>query len=65
VTAEQLLQRLETGNPAIYLRHHYVNIGILAVDPRPLLKGQEEIIAQTIKNILNEECSLHEAKSHI
>lgn len=65
VTAEQLLHRLETGNPAIYLRHHYVNIGVLAVDPRPLLKGQEEIIAQTIKNILNEECSLHEAKSHI
>ncbi|WP_026581376.1 DgaE family pyridoxal phosphate-dependent ammonia lyase [Bacillus sp. J33] len=55
MTAEQLLNRLETGNPAIYLRHHYVNIGILAVDPRPLLKGQEEIIANTIKSILKEE----------
>ncbi|GLB60151.1 DgaE family pyridoxal phosphate-dependent ammonia lyase [Cytobacillus sp. NCCP-133] len=55
LTAEQLLHRLEIGNPAIYLRHHYVNIGILAVDPRPLLKGQEEVIANTIKSILNEE----------
>ncbi|MEG0260245.1 MAG: DgaE family pyridoxal phosphate-dependent ammonia lyase [Lysinibacillus sp.] len=52
LTAEQLLHALETGNPAIYLRHHYVNIGILAVDPRPLLIGQEEIIAENIKRIL-------------
>jgi uncharacterized pyridoxal phosphate-dependent enzyme len=55
MTAEQLLHRLETGNPAIYLRHHYVNIGILSVDPRPLLKGQEDIISFEIKRILNEE----------
>jgi len=50
--AEDLLHALESGNPAIFLRHHYVNIGILSVDPRPLLKGQEEIIAKTIKLVL-------------
>ena len=55
--AEALLQQLESGNPAIFLRHHYVNIGILSVDPRPLFKGQEEIIAEQIKKILGKEVS--------
>lgn len=50
--AAELLHALESGNPAIYLRHHYVNIGILSVDPRPLLKGQEETIAEKIRLIL-------------
>ncbi|PAE21058.1 SelA-like pyridoxal phosphate-dependent enzyme [Bacillus sp. 7504-2] len=54
MTAAELLSRLETGNPAIFLRHHYVNVGILAVDPRPLLEGQEDIIASEIKRILKE-----------
>lgn len=52
--AADLLHALESGNPAIFLRHHYVNIGILSVDPRPLLKGQEEIIAETIKRVLTQ-----------
>ncbi len=53
MTAGDLLHALELGNPAIFLRHHYVNIGILSVDPRPLLKGQETVIAETIKLILS------------
>jgi len=52
ISAEELLHKLEAGNPAIYLRHHYVNVGILSVDPRPLLEGQEDIIADKIIDIL-------------
>lgn len=52
ISAEKLLHLLEAGNPAIYLRHHYVNVGILSVDPRPLLEGQEEIIANEIIRIV-------------
>lgn len=52
IDAYGLLHELENGNPAIYLRHHYVNVGILSVDPRPLLQGQEDIIASEIKKIL-------------
>lgn len=51
-TAEELLHLLESGDPAIYLRHHYVNVGILSVDPRPLLTGQEEIIANKFIEII-------------
>lgn len=54
INAEELLHRLSSGNPAIFLRHHYANVGILSVDPRPLLKGQEDIIAEEIKRILEE-----------
>ncbi|WP_110929135.1 DgaE family pyridoxal phosphate-dependent ammonia lyase [Bacillus massiliglaciei] len=54
ITAEQLLHQLENGNPAIYLRHHYVNVGILSVDPRPLLDGQEDSIAREIISIIKE-----------
>ncbi|SDY15156.1 L-seryl-tRNA(Ser) seleniumtransferase/D-glucosaminate-6-phosphate ammonia-lyase [Evansella caseinilytica] len=53
-SAEKLLYLLESGNPAIYLRHHYVNVGILSVDPRPLLPGQEDSIAEAIINIISE-----------
>jgi uncharacterized pyridoxal phosphate-dependent enzyme len=53
ITAEQLLHQLETGNPAVYLRDHYVNVGILFVDPRPLLQGQEDIIAERIITIMD------------
>ncbi|MEC1179529.1 DgaE family pyridoxal phosphate-dependent ammonia lyase [Metasolibacillus meyeri] len=52
ISAEKLLHLLEAGNPAIYLRHHYVNVGILSVDPRPLLEGQEDIIADEIIRIV-------------
>lgn len=51
-SAEELLHLLESGNPAIYLRHHYVNVGILSVDPRPLLTGQEDIIADEIIKVI-------------
>ncbi|WP_040206968.1 DgaE family pyridoxal phosphate-dependent ammonia lyase [Neobacillus jeddahensis] len=54
MTAERILHQLESGNPAIYLRHHYVNVGILSVDPRPLLLGQEDIIADQIMSIIKE-----------
>lgn len=54
-SAEELLHLLESGNPAIYLRHHYVNIGVLSVDPRPLLIGQEDIIADEIIKIIAKE----------
>ncbi|GLC86921.1 DgaE family pyridoxal phosphate-dependent ammonia lyase [Lysinibacillus piscis] len=52
-SAEKVLHLLEAGNPAIYLRHHYVNVGILSVDPRPLLEGQEDIIAREMIRILS------------
>ncbi|MGL4523305.1 MAG: DgaE family pyridoxal phosphate-dependent ammonia lyase [Bacilli bacterium] len=55
MTALELNKMLQTGNPSIYLRDHYANVGTLYVDPRPLLDGQVEIIAQEIIRLLTKE----------
>lgn len=51
-TAYRLIHELENANPAIYTRNHYANLNIINVDPRPLLKGQENIIVNRLKEIL-------------
>ncbi|MVP00217.1 DgaE family pyridoxal phosphate-dependent ammonia lyase [Paenibacillus lutrae] len=51
-TAYELIKELEAGNPAVYTRNHYANLGMISIDPRPLLVGQEKIIAERIKAIL-------------
>ncbi|WP_232697289.1 DgaE family pyridoxal phosphate-dependent ammonia lyase [Brevibacillus daliensis] len=52
LTAKELISELESGNPAIYTRNHYSNLGIISIDPRPLLVGQEQIIAQRLQELL-------------
>jgi D-glucosaminate-6-phosphate ammonia-lyase len=47
-----IIKELEAGDPAIFTRNHYANLGIINVDPRPLLPGQEKEIAARIKEIL-------------
>ncbi|WML55060.1 DgaE family pyridoxal phosphate-dependent ammonia lyase [Neobacillus sp. PS3-12] len=54
-SAMELLHMLKSGNLAIFLRDHYANIGILSVDPRPLLNGQEDIISDEIIKIITKE----------
>jgi uncharacterized pyridoxal phosphate-dependent enzyme len=52
ITAIELSDVLKKSNPAIYLRDHYANLGILYIDPRPLSEGQEDIIADRIMAIM-------------
>jgi len=48
-----MIKRLESGTPSIHTRNHYGNVGIISIDPRPLLPGQEQIIVERIKAIIN------------
>ncbi|MDO3409778.1 DgaE family pyridoxal phosphate-dependent ammonia lyase [Saccharibacillus sp. CPCC 101409] len=50
--AARLAERLKTGEPAIYTRSHKAGLGVIYVDPRPLLPGQEAAIAARIKEIV-------------
>ncbi|WP_134684059.1 DgaE family pyridoxal phosphate-dependent ammonia lyase [Brevibacillus migulae] len=50
--ASDLIRQLESGTPSIHTRNHYGNIGIISIDPRPLLAGQEEVIVQRIREIM-------------
>lgn len=52
IAADRIIEQLEGGDPAIYTRNHYANLGVIHVDPRPLLPGQEQYIADRIKQIL-------------
>jgi len=52
ISAAELAKRLESGDPAIYLRKYHSNSGLLHVDIRPLLEGQEELIIEAIENLI-------------
>ncbi|WP_066497445.1 DgaE family pyridoxal phosphate-dependent ammonia lyase [Abyssisolibacter fermentans] len=52
VDAYYIINELEKGNPSIYTRNHYANLGIINVDPRPLQKGEEKIILERFQNIV-------------
>lgn len=54
ITAKAIVKKLESGDPAIYTRNHQVNLGIINIDPRPLLPGQEEMILERLKAVLKE-----------
>ncbi|WP_079912580.1 DgaE family pyridoxal phosphate-dependent ammonia lyase [Paenibacillus sp. 32352] len=51
-TAYDVIKELEAGNPAVYTRNHYANLGLINIDPRPLLEGQEQIIVTRLKEVL-------------
>jgi L-seryl-tRNA(Ser) seleniumtransferase/D-glucosaminate-6-phosphate ammonia-lyase len=51
IDAGAIIQRLESGNPAIFTRNHYSNLGLINIDPRPMLPGQEEWVVKRIKEI--------------
>lgn len=53
LTAKEVVKLLEEDNPAIYTRNHFVNLGIISIDPRPLLPGQEVIILERLREILS------------
>lgn len=61
INAATLVKNLEAGNPGIYTRNYYVNLGMINIDPRPLLLGQEKIIASRIREIVSE-CNGKEEK---
>ncbi|MFS0780411.1 DgaE family pyridoxal phosphate-dependent ammonia lyase [Bacillus sp. 1P06AnD] len=52
ISAKEIAKKLEAGNPAIFLRNYYANVGRMQVDPRPLLPGQEYQIVERIIEIV-------------
>lgn len=54
ITAREVVQKLESGDPAIYTRNHQLNLGVINIDPRPLQPGQEETLLARLLEILKE-----------
>lgn len=53
IDANYIIKELESGNPSIYTRNHYANLGIIAFDPRPMKDGDEKIILERLEEIVN------------
>jgi uncharacterized pyridoxal phosphate-dependent enzyme len=53
LSGNEIIHRLKNGTPTIYTRSHYADLGIIIIDPRPLLAGQEQIIADRIKEVIS------------
>ena len=51
-TALELVAALKKGDPAIYTRDHFANVGTIFFDPRPLLPGDVEAIGAKMKKLL-------------
>jgi len=52
ISAFEVIKSLEDGDPAIYTRNHYANIGIILLDPRPLAEGEEKIVVERLREVL-------------
>ncbi len=53
MTAEEVNQKLEAGNPSIHCRPVLLRQGSLEFDPRPLVDGDKELIVEKMNRILN------------
>lgn len=53
VNANYIIDKFQSGNPSIYTRNHYSNIGIIYIDPRPLKVGDDEKILERLKEIIS------------
>jgi uncharacterized pyridoxal phosphate-dependent enzyme len=52
IDAYFVIKELQKGSPAVYVREHNVNLGRFSIDPRPLGKDEEKIIAHKLKQII-------------
>ena len=51
---EQINGELRSGDPCIYARTEFLNLGKIDFDPRPLVDGDEDLIVSTLKKIVKE-----------
>ena len=48
----ELDKQLKAGNPSIHCRSHFLSVGYMYLDPRPLVKDDHEVIVKRFKEIL-------------
>ena len=52
MTAEEVSEKLIKGSPSIYCRPNQLNIGVMMLDPRPMVDGDEQLIIKRLKEIM-------------
>jgi len=61
-TANEVYGELKSGNPRIFLRPHYLNLGMLLIDPRPMAEGDEVTVVNRIKEIFTKKSKEYNRK---
>ena len=51
-TAKEIVAQLESGNPSIRTRNHFIDQGTILFDPRTMLPGDAELVIQRLKEIV-------------
>ena len=51
-TMEEINRQLRQGNPSIYARTEFLNLGKIDFDPRPMVEGDKELIVKRLKEII-------------
>lgn len=49
---EEISRALQEGDPAVYCRTEFLNLGKLDFDPRPLAEGDKELVVARLKEIM-------------
>lgn len=52
LNCEALIEKLEAGEISIRTRNHHANLGIIEIDPRPLIDGDEKLIVEKLTRLL-------------
>lgn len=50
----QVNDELRSGDPTIWARTEFLNLGMIDFDPRPLVEGDEELIVRKLERIMGE-----------
>ena len=45
-------EKLRAGDPIVWARTEFLNLGLLDLDPRPMLDGDKELIAERLREIM-------------
>jgi L-seryl-tRNA(Ser) seleniumtransferase/D-glucosaminate-6-phosphate ammonia-lyase len=51
-TVDDVIKELESGDPIVEVRSEYRASGKFHIDPRPLLPGQERVLAERLRHVL-------------
>nr|WP_315522500.1 DgaE family pyridoxal phosphate-dependent ammonia lyase [Olegusella massiliensis] len=52
LTMKQINHELRAGDPVVWGRTEFLNLGVLDLDPRPMVEGDKELIVQRLKEIM-------------
>ena len=52
ITMQAVNEKLRAGDPIVWARTEFLNLGLLDLDPRPMLDGDKELIAERLREIM-------------